>query len=104
MGRFGKLFAIAQGMEKSKFRVVEMPRKLDATSSDGELLSSGETVERSGIYEVLHAPHHQGTSGNTVVALRGEMLQPCNVCGGDVRFRLIYEAQHVSEDPDFARQ
>ncbi len=91
-------------MEKSKFRVVEISRKHDGSSGDGELLRCGATVEKSGIYEVLHSPQHDGASGNTVVALRGEKLQTCSVCGVDVRFRLIYEAQHLSEDPDFATE
>ncbi|WP_148210244.1 hypothetical protein [Candidatus Korobacter versatilis] len=88
-------------MEKSKFKVIEIPRKNDGFGGDGELLSCGAIVERSGIYEVLHAPQHADATGNTVVALRGETLQPCKVCAEGVRFRLVYEAQHVSEDPDF---
>ena len=89
-------------MTIDKFRVLEIPRKHDGSSGVKLLLRSGDVVPRSGIYEIIHGSDHEdGVAGNTVVALRREIVQPCNTCGEQVQLRLVYEAPHVSEDPDF---
>jgi hypothetical protein len=101
---FGKPSALAQGMKNDKFRVLEMPRKYEGSSGEQLLLRCGEMVRNSGIYEVVHGGGHAEVEGNTVVALSGEVVQPCNTCADEVQMRLLYEAPHVSEDPDFRRQ
>ncbi len=36
-----------------------------------------------------------------IVAIRGQHVQPCEQCGEQVRWRLLYETPHLSEDEDF---
>ncbi len=91
-------------MRNDKFRVLEIAKKEEGSGADLEVLQCGEVIARSGIYQVVHGKKHGEAEGASVVALRGEQVQPCNTCGRDVQFRLIYAAPHVSEDADFASE
>jgi len=61
------------------------------------MISPGELVESSGIYEICHADEPRVT----VLFLRNTFFPSCRQCGDQVRFRLIQAAPHISEDPDF---
>lgn len=58
----------------------------------------GDTVPESGIYEAIHhshrTPHH-------VAASAGGIFPGCNVCNGNVRFRLLRPAVPIESDEDF---
>jgi hypothetical protein len=79
--------------------VIQVPMRQDI-HPDEVLLRCGEIVPKSGIYEALHGAAH-GNEAAPVIAVRGEMVQPCSYCGQELRLRLIYMAPHISEDSDF---
>jgi hypothetical protein len=58
----------------------------------------GEIVPESGIYEAIHATH-RATHHVTIAA--GGVFPDCNVCDGDVRFRLVRGAAPIESDEDF---
>ncbi len=90
-------------MEINKLKTFQPSEESDC-SSEGELiLRSGDTVSRSGIYEVIHAQHDADATGS-VIAIRGERVGPCQTCGDRVLLRLVYAAPHISEDSDFYPQ
>jgi hypothetical protein len=57
----------------------------------------GTLVPQSGLYEVCHKDERR----TPAVLLAGELFLECRRCGGDVRYRLLRPAPHISEDPDF---
>jgi hypothetical protein len=59
----------------------------------------GETVEYSGVYEVLHDRDHAEEHEVTVVA--GRKFPPCNHCGNHPRFHPIRLAQHIDRNKHF---
>jgi hypothetical protein len=58
----------------------------------------GETVPESGIYEAIHATHR---AAHHVTAAAGGVFPDCNVCDGNVRFRLVRSAAPIENDEDF---
>lgn len=82
-----------------KEKVIEIPRRRDKNPAEELLVRCGEKVPKSGIYAAIHESHN--FEAYEVVAVRGEMVMPCNDCGRQVQLRLIYAAPHVSEDSDF---
>jgi hypothetical protein len=61
------------------------------------LISPGETVTRSGIYEICHSDEPRVTVLLTV----NTVFPFCRRCGELVRYKLLHSAPHISEDPDF---
>jgi hypothetical protein len=61
------------------------------------LLSPGEAVQQSGIYQVCHADEER----STVIMVRHTILPYCRQCGDQVRYKVQELAPHISEDPDF---
>ena len=62
-------------------------------------LPPGETVAVSGVYRVVHAQHRPD---HEVLALNGDILPGCRVCGGEVRFYLEKTIEYASHDWDLA--
>ena len=58
----------------------------------------GEPVALSGIYEICHNDEPR----ETTLLFRGACFPICALCGGNVRYKLVRTAPHISEDPDFA--
>jgi hypothetical protein len=100
---FGKASAITQGMEINKLKTFPTFKKSDGDGEEELILRAGDTVSLSGIYEVIHALHDADadSTGNAVIAIRGEHVGPCQTCGDRVLLRLVYAAPHISEDGDF---
>jgi hypothetical protein len=61
------------------------------------LLSPGELVQYSGIYEICH--HDEPRS--TVIFIRNTIFPYCRRCGDLVRYKILELVPHISEDPDF---
>ncbi len=61
----------------------------------------GDKVERSGIYRVLHDPHH--AQEHEVTCVFGKRFPPCNHCGDNVRFVLDHAAIHIDSDEHFTK-
>ncbi len=59
---------------------------------------SGETVQESGIFTVVHPREKESTE---VLILRGTKLPFCPTCNHALAFCLEQEAAHISEDTDF---
>jgi len=64
---------------------------------DDCLLSPGEAVIESGLYEICHSDEPRVQ----VVLLRDTLFPSCRRCGETVRYKLLQAAPHISEDPDF---
>ncbi len=62
-------------------------------------LAPGEQVPLSGVYRVVHAEHR---ADHMVVALSGDILPPCRVCGGKVSFHLEQALDYAPHDWDLA--
>jgi len=60
-------------------------------------LSPGQPVPTTGLYEICHYDEPRVA----IVLVGGEIFPSCRQCGGDVRFKLLRAAPHISEDPDF---
>ena len=60
---------------------------------------SGETVQETGIFTVVHPREKESTE---VLITRGTRLPFCPACNHALAFCLEQEAVHVSEDADFA--
>lgn len=90
-------------MEINDLKTFPHYQMTDGNGHGEVILRSGDTVTRSGIYEVIHALHDADadSSGNAVIAIRGEQVGPCQSCGDRVQLRLVYAAPHISEDGDF---
>ena len=61
------------------------------------LMSPGELVIQSGIYEICH----QDEPRVKVLLVRNSIFPFCRRCGEQVRYKLLQAAPHISEDPDF---
>lgn len=61
------------------------------------LLTPGELVQYSGIYEICH--HDEPRS--TVILTRNTIFPYCRICGEQVRYKILELVPHISEDPDF---
>jgi hypothetical protein len=74
---------------------------LSALAGDGpeRTYEAGQTVPRSGVYEVSHPC----AEPRRTVFLRGQQFPECVTCGAQVRYRLVRPAPHISEDEDFAQ-
>jgi len=59
----------------------------------------GDTVPRSGIYQVIHDQQHAPEHEVTVVT--GRKFPPCNHCGEHPRFVAVRLAQHINENGHF---
>lgn len=59
----------------------------------------GDTVEKSGIYTVVHDTTHAGT--HEVTCVFGKRFPPCGGCGKGVRFTLRSAAQHIEHNEHF---
>ena len=90
-------------MEINKLKIFPPVNEPDGNSEEELILRSGDTVSRSGIYEVIHALHDADadSTGSAVIAIRGEHVGPCQACGDRVLLRLVYAAPYISEDGDF---
>ena len=90
-------------MEINKLKTFSPLNESDGSGEGDLILRSGDTVSRSGIYEVIHALHDADadSTGSAVIAIRGEHVGPCQTCGDRVLLRLVHAAPHISEDGDF---
>jgi len=70
-----------------------------ADASRGDIFKPGQTVPRSGIYQVVHDTVH--ADEHEVTCVYGKKFPPCNHCGHDVRFVLKYPAQHIEHNENF---
>ena len=61
------------------------------------LISPGELVTQSGIYEICHKDEPRVK----VLLVRNSIFPFCKRCGEQVRYKLLQAAPHISEDPDF---
>ncbi len=61
---------------------------------------SGDKVEQSGIYRVVHDTEH--AQEHEVTCVRDEPFPPCRRCGSRVRFVLVRAAQHIKDSEYFA--
>ena len=59
----------------------------------------GDRVPSSGIYAVLHSESHRGP--HEVVMVGRDKFPKCEICGGEVNYRLVRSAPYVFEDQDF---
>lgn len=59
----------------------------------------GDTVDKSGIYRVVHDKNH--AAEHEVTCVRGKKFPPCRGCGQGVRFVLVKAALHIEEDDHF---
>jgi len=59
---------------------------------------SGDDVQESGVYTVIHDRHRPN---HAATIFRGERFPTCAQCGTKVQFMLIRPAVLISEDPDF---
>lgn len=66
---------------------------------DGKACKPGQMAPISGIYMVVHVAHR---TDHEVIAIRGEQLPPCRVCGADVIFYLTQAVSYVTHDFDLA--
>jgi len=64
------------------------------------ILSPGDVVRHSGIYEICHADEPRAA----VFMFRNTLFPYCRRCGPGVRYKLLQEAPHISEDPDFVEE
>ena len=62
------------------------------------LFKPGDSVPQSGIYEAIHRAHRES---HHVTAAGGGIFPECNICNGDVRFRLVRHATPIEADEDF---
>jgi hypothetical protein len=69
--------------------------------SIGDTFTPGQTVQVSGIYDVLHDPAH--TQRHQVTCVYGEPFPPCRTCKHGVRYRLAVAAIHVTSHDDLKR-
>lgn len=65
----------------------------------GQEFKPGDTVQRSGIYQVVHDPYH--AKQHEVTCVYGKRFPPCNHCGHHVRFTLDRAAQHIEQNEHF---
>jgi hypothetical protein len=86
---FGKASAKTEGMEINKLKIFPPVNEPDGNSEEELILRSGDTVSRSGIYEVIPALHDADadSTGSAVIAIRGEHVGPCQTCGDRVLLR-----------------
>ena len=70
-----------------------------ADAKKGDVFKPGQKVPRSGIYKVVHDTVH--SEKHEVTCVYGKKFPPCNHCGHDVRFVLVYAAQHVEHNKNF---
>jgi len=66
----------------------------------GDEFKSGDKVPHSGIYKVVHDPHH--AQEHEVTCVYGKTFPSCDDCGDHVRFILIRDAQQVSSNEHFS--
>lgn len=59
----------------------------------------GQKAVASGIYPVLHLDHRRQ---HDVIIIRGEEFPGCYGCGDEVRFYLVREIGHITNDFDLA--
>jgi hypothetical protein len=66
---------------------------------EGKVFKSGEIVQETGIYEILHDREHRPV--HEVVMLAGDLFPTCETCEARVRFRLVRTAPYIFQDEDF---
>lgn len=71
-------------------------------SKKGDQFRAGETVPRSGIYKVVHDLNH--SEEHEVTCVYGRKFPPCNHCGYEVKFVLIYPALHIESNRHFKQK
>lgn len=59
----------------------------------------GDMVPDDGLYEAVHGGHRPA---HPITSTRGRRFPACNVCGGEVRFRLLRPVAPLEQDEDFA--
>jgi hypothetical protein len=70
-----------------------------AEPSRGQEFKPGDTVQRSGIYLVVHDRFH--AQQHEVTCVYGKTFPPCRHCGRGVRFVLDRGAQHIEQNEYF---
>jgi hypothetical protein len=65
----------------------------------GKEYKSGDTVEHSGVYLVLHEEEH--AQSHEVTVLFGKRFPPCNHCGHHPRFIAVRLAQLIDHNEHF---
>lgn len=63
------------------------------------ILTVGETVPESGVYEVIHG--NCLSQQYEMIFVAGQTLTACQLCGSQVRYQLRRAIAHISEDGDF---
>jgi hypothetical protein len=98
---FGTPLALSNGAMSEKIK--EFRRSIESAPKLVEegVLRRGDIVPESGIYEATHKRPNADEHAFSVVAVRGERVQPCVACGEEVFLRLVRSAPHISEDADF---
>jgi len=66
-----------------------------------DVYKPGDTVPRSGIYNVIHDVEH--TDRHQVTCVMGESFPPCNHCGRHPRFTLAQAAHHIANHKFFKK-
>jgi len=72
-----------------------------ADAKIGDVFKPGDTVPRSGIYEVTHDKNHAGK--HEVTCVLGKKFPPCNHCGDHPRFKAVRFAHHVDNSEHFKK-
>ena len=67
----------------------------------GRLYRTGETVPRSGIYEIVHSADHGEPQSATLIS--GELFPDCEFCRQAVSYRLFRSARYIFHDDDFRK-
>ena len=63
-------------------------------------LNPGDLIQHSGIYEICH----EDESRATVLLMRDMYFPYCRQCGESVRYKLLRQVPHISEDEDFREE
>jgi hypothetical protein len=59
--------------------------------------AAGEVISQSGLYEICH---HDEPRTRVILTINA-IFPFCRTCGEKVRYRLVQDVPHISEDPDF---
>jgi len=74
---------------------------MEGASKAEQIFKSGEAVQESGVYTVIHDAHRPS---HAATIFKGERFPSCAHCGLQVRFVLVRPAALISEDSDFQQR